>query len=295
MPEERPRRTEHKQTGTSSPNGWQLIAVQGISCVVVILIALLFRLIGGSAFAQLRESFNESIMSNSIIATFSAMLDTTPVSDSSAESTSGSKTAAASAGTNSTGTTGTSSAGTSGSSATTAATTVVNNKTSVAAAGGQDIAVSVSSAILFPPEGATFVPLKMNRLANKPLETGTISSGFGYRQNPTKGGESFHKGIDIAAAEGSPIAAMYYGIVEEVGKSSSYGNYIKINHGNGLVILYAHCSEILAPEGAVIRAGEIVAKVGSTGDSTGPHLHVETILNGVVYNPSGAVPVADYV
>lgn len=88
--------------------------------------------------------------------------------------------------------------------------------------------------------------------------------------------------------------AMYFGVVSDVGQDPTYGNYIKLYHGNGIEILYAHCSEILADKQAVIRAGEVVAKVGATGDVTGSHLHVEVRVNGQTYNPVGLVPVSLY-
>lgn len=108
------------------------------------------------------------------------------------------------------------------------------------------------------------------------------------------GGEGFHQGLDIAVEPGSPVAAMYFGVVREVGTGTGYGNYIRLYHGNGIEVLYAHCSQILADKGAVIRAGEIVAYSGSTGDSTGPHVHIEVTFHGIAYNPAGIVSVDYY-
>ena len=87
---------------------------------------------------------------------------------------------------------------------------------------------------------------------------------------------------------------MFYGVVTETGESASYGNYIKIYHGGGMEVLYAHCAEILAQKDAVIRAGEVVAKVGSTGDSTGNHLHVEVRVDGIAYDPADILPMDLY-
>ena len=123
---------------------------------------------------------------------------------------------------------------------------------------------------------------------------GKITSYFGYRENPTKGGESFHKGVDIGAPAGSPVSAMYYGVVAATGSGGSYGNYVRISHGDGIEILYAHCSEILVEEGMIIRAGEIVARVGSTGDSTGNHLHIEAFVDGIAYDPLPLLPADKY-
>lgn len=121
-----------------------------------------------------------------------------------------------------------------------------------------------------------------------------MTSYFGYRENPTKGGEGFHQGLDIGAPEGSPIYSMYYGRVSAAGESASYGNYVKLDHGNGIEILYAHCSEVLVGQGVYVRAGETVAKVGTTGDSNGFHLHTEVRVNGLCYDPSFIIPLQKY-
>lgn len=307
MPEERPRRT-HSTEPKHSASGWQLIAVQSISCIVVILIALAFRMVGGSAFAQLRGSFNDSLMSNSILATIAALMDASPADSegssdaeeskdsddgeesSDADSTSSSVTeeesSAVSSDSDVTSESSTSASGTTTTAGTTTAPSAAVTKT--ASAGGKDIQAS-SKKVLYAPEGATFATLKINRLASAPLPVGILSSGFGYRTSPTTGKDGFHQGMDIAADMGTPVSAMFFGVVSEVGQSSSYGNYVKLYHGNGLCVLYAHCSEILVTQGAVIRAGEVVARVGSTGDSTGPHLHVEITLHDVAYDPSSVV------
>lgn len=311
MPEERPRRAQHtnEQDNNKKSSGWQLIAVQSISCVAVILIALAFRMIGGSAFTELRDSFNKSIMSNSIVATLAALINS-PSSDSGVQT--GAKSTAGSTGTTQTGTTtSTSTSGTSAaasnattttqaaSAKTTAAATaaakasVAKTSATAKAVGGHDIQVGQKK-VLYAPTGATFAPIKVNRLAEKPLGKGKVSSYFGYRENPKSGEDSFHQGLDIAADSGSSISAMYFGVVREVGQNSSYGNYIRIYHGNGMEILYAHCSQIPAEKDAFIRAGEVVARVGSTGDSTGPHVHIEVTLNGVAYDPAGIVNLKDY-
>lgn len=297
MPEERPRRTAHGQESPKiSASGWQLIAVQSISCLIVIIIVVIFRMAGGSAFSQLRESFNQSIMDNSILATLAGLWenpgsDDVSVSDDSDMSgidsslSEGSADMSSSLQENSNASAATTAAATSAAAASSA-------KTTAAASGGSDLLTAQK--ILYAPKGASFVLLKTNRVAFQPLVKGVISSGYGYRENPTKGGESFHQGLDIAADSGTPIAAMYFGVVSEVGKNASYGNYIRLYHGNGLEVLYAHCSEIVAQKGAAVNAGDIVAKVGSTGDSTGPHVHIEVKLNGINYNPSAIVSTDAY-
>ena len=115
---------------------------------------------------------------------------------------------------------------------------------------------------------------------------GAVTSDYGERIHPITGEESFHSGRDIAADEGDDIFAVYDGVVTAVGVGESSGNYVKIDHGNGLVALYCHCSEVYASEGDRVRKGDIVAAVGETGAATGPHLHFEIRLNGELTDPS---------
>lgn len=112
-----------------------------------------------------------------------------------------------------------------------------------------------------------------------------ITSEYGNRTNPVSGEYLMHSGIDIAADLGTEIRAAYSGIVSEVGSNSVGGNYISVVHRDGSETLYCHCSEIIAEKGDVIRAGEVIALVGSTGRSTGPHLHFEIIVDGKTENP----------
>jgi murein DD-endopeptidase MepM/ murein hydrolase activator NlpD len=115
---------------------------------------------------------------------------------------------------------------------------------------------------------------------------GTISSYFGYRSNPFDNSMTkFHAGIDVAAAYGEEIHAAASGTVVEAVYSSSYGNYVLISHGNGIQTRYAHSSKLLVSAGNTVKKGQVIALVGSTGDSTGPHLHFEILKNGEVTNP----------
>ena len=118
-----------------------------------------------------------------------------------------------------------------------------------------------------------------------PVEDGRYTSYFGERTDPISEGYDYHKGLDIGADEGDRIRAVYDGIVLSVGEDSRSGNYIFLEHKNGYVTFYCHCSEILAEEGTVIRQGETIALVGSTGYSTGPHLHFEIRKNGESIDP----------
>ncbi len=114
---------------------------------------------------------------------------------------------------------------------------------------------------------------------------GRITSRFGYRTNPISGKYGLHTGVDIAADEGTNIVAAYNGVIKDTGYGEKRGNYVLMLHQDGTQTLYCHCSEVLVDEGTVIRAGETIALVGSTGWSTGPHLHFEIRKNGTSVDP----------
>ncbi len=112
------------------------------------------------------------------------------------------------------------------------------------------------------------------------------SSGYGRRGAPLKGASTNHKGIDLAAPLGTPIYATADGIVSRSGWAKGYGKVVYIDHGNGIQTRYAHMSGIAAGEGERVRKGDVVGYVGSTGNSTGNHLHYEVRVDGVPMNPS---------
>lgn len=151
------------------------------------------------------------------------------------------------------------------------------------------------TAARLPPQGATAVNLRTNHIPCPPLSEGTLTSGYGYRDDPTGQGEQFHHGVDIAAPYGTPIAAIFYGTVTAVGEEATLGRYVVLDHGDGMQIMYAHCAEIIASQGTVVRGGETVALVGSTGDSTGDHVHIQVASDGLIYNPTAVASVARYV
>lgn len=116
--------------------------------------------------------------------------------------------------------------------------------------------------------------------------SGVITSRFGVRSNLRK---SSHTGLDIAASTGTQIGAAASGTVTFSGRKGSYGNMIVITHDNGVQTYYAHCSALYVSAGTSVSQGQTIAAVGSTGNSTGPHLHLEVRVNGVAYNPQNYV------
>ena len=119
------------------------------------------------------------------------------------------------------------------------------------------------------------------KLATLPV-TGTISSRYGVSSRIRK---SNHTGLDIAATTGTPIKVMADGVITNASYSGSYGNLVKVDHGNGVETWYAHTSKMYVKKGQEVKAGDEIAAVGSTGNSTGPHLHLEIRLNGEHINP----------
>ncbi len=119
-----------------------------------------------------------------------------------------------------------------------------------------------------------------------PVTEGWISSRYGYRTDPFTGKRQFHRGIDFAGRKGTPIYAAAGGIVISAKKHPQYGNLVEIDHRNGYVTRYAHTSEMLVKAGDVVKKGQLIAKMGSTGRSTGTHLHFEVIRNGSPTNPA---------
>ncbi len=119
-----------------------------------------------------------------------------------------------------------------------------------------------------------------------PIIDGWYSSNFGYRIDPFTGQQSMHEGIDFPAETGTPIVAAASGKVVLAEWHPQYGKMIEIDHGNGLVSRYAHASSMLVKEGDLVVAGQRLGAVGTTGRSTGPHLHFEVRLNGTPQNPA---------
>lgn len=123
----------------------------------------------------------------------------------------------------------------------------------------------------------------------QPLERYIVTSQYGWRENPLAEGKDFHTGIDLAAGQGTPIAAALEGTVLKAGYSKSYGNYILISHGQEDFTLYAHMQYLFARVGQRLKQGQTIGTVGATGNVTGPHLHFELFHLDTGYDPAEAL------
>lgn len=142
--------------------------------------------------------------------------------------------------------------------------------------GSMDMGRAYSSPV---PQRGISVPSRM------PLEGAQLTSGFGMRTHPVLGGRRAHAGIDLAAPTGTPVYATADGIVGRADWYSSYGLYISINHGASMETRYAHLSRLAVAAGDNVKKGDLIGYVGSTGRSTGPHLHYEVRVDGLAVNP----------
>ncbi len=119
----------------------------------------------------------------------------------------------------------------------------------------------------------------------QPVNIGYQASSFGWRLDPFSGRSGFHEGLDFAAPPGTPILAAAGGVIVAAEYHYQYGNMLEVDHGNDIVTRYAHASRLLVKVGDIVRRGQQVARVGSTGKSTGPHLHFEVLVKGIPQNP----------
>jgi murein DD-endopeptidase MepM/ murein hydrolase activator NlpD len=132
-------------------------------------------------------------------------------------------------------------------------------------------------------------------LLRTPVDGARLSSGFGMRRHPVLGYTAMHRGVDFAAPTGTPVYAAGDGTIEDMGVRGAYGNYVRIRHGRDTATAYAHLSRFatgLRP-GQKVRQGQVIGQVGSTGRSTGPHLHFEILRGGTQVNPATVVSVAE--
>ncbi len=126
---------------------------------------------------------------------------------------------------------------------------------------------------------------KQTHPEGRPVSSGFISSYFGEREDPFSGEEAYHKGVDFAGTAGANVVAVAAGVVTWSGNRTGYGNLVEINHGDGYVTRYAHNQRTLVTVGQTVKRGDPIALMGSTGRSTGPHVHFEVVRNGRQVDP----------
>jgi murein DD-endopeptidase MepM/ murein hydrolase activator NlpD len=122
-----------------------------------------------------------------------------------------------------------------------------------------------------------------------PLDSIQVTSAYGSRTHPITGEQDFHNGMDLASDEGDPIYAVASGTVSEAEYSEGYGYHVQVDHPDGTSSFYAHCSKLLVKQGDTVTQGQTIAQVGSTGMSTGPHLHFSFLVNGNYVNPADVI------
>lgn len=148
-------------------------------------------------------------------------------------------------------------------------------------AGEEDLAAAPTRL----PEGATMEYVELGLEETVTPVFGVVSSSFGYREDPFTGETAFHSGVDIAAAEGTPILAFADGTVEWTGEDDTSGLYLQLDHGGSVESFYCHCSALYVGEGETVGKGQVIAAVGATGHATGPHLHFALKSGGVRLDP----------
>lgn len=126
-------------------------------------------------------------------------------------------------------------------------------------------------------------------IAGRPVNKGWMSSRFGSRNDPITGRRAWHNGVDFAGKEGSEVVTVAAGVVVYAGPRSGYGNMVEINHGGGFSTRYGHHKELLVKVGDIVKKGQVVGLMGSSGRSTGPHVHFEVFKNGRVVDPAAYI------
>ena len=154
--------------------------------------------------------------------------------------------------------------------------------------GGKDYAVKSEKDI---PSNVSVNGYSLNQKMVKPVN-GRITSQFGVRNHPISGELRFHAGIDIAAKKGTPIYSCFDGTVITASYNKWNGNYLKIKHDNNIMTVYCHCEKLKVKKGDKVKAGDTIATIGSTGSSTGPHLHFEFRIDNISYDPEIALKTA---
>ena len=141
------------------------------------------------------------------------------------------------------------------------------------------------------PAGSSLEAAKLRQRLCFPLATSAyrVSDPYGWREDPFTGREQFHRGIDLACAEGTAVCAALDGVVTVARRSASYGNYLRVCHAGGVETIYAHLQYLYVRAGEVVQAGQPLGTAGQTGRATGPHLHFELLCRGTRYAPGPAL------
>lgn len=309
----RPRLDDAKLKTPEKPkSSFFLTGFQIGTCVFILAVALALKQFGGSYFvtakSYVKEALQKSITSEEVTAVLHRIGEQLPDAAEVFSSgvvpsgSSGNSQSKATSGASS-GSSAAASSGSGSSSKSSPSSNISASSTNTAAAsslkmmncaftGGEDLP-AIDSAISadksqMPPVSASLAPFKVTIRPIMPV-SGRLTSVYGYRVNPITKKYSFHTGMDIAAAEGTPIVAAYAGKAEQVGKSADYGNFVLLDNGGGIKTFYGHCQVVLIKQGDTVKAGQTIAKVGSTGASTGDHLHFEIRVNSKFENPQWVI------
>lgn len=279
-------------------HGAGMIGFQAAVCILILIAAVAVQLAGSETFSSAKKFVAAALTTNITQKQFSQALaqlralipDAKSVFTASGASSAGSRSSGAGSAVSSSkaasasASAAASSGGSSGAAAA-SSSTVSNIVIGEDGAGGEDLEANMAKdGTLLPPAGASLGPVCLSVRPEWPVR-GRVTSSFGYRINPITHRFSFHTGVDIAAAKGTPIGAALPGTVEDAGVSAAYGNYILLSHGGGIETFYGHCETLLKKKGDTVQTGETIAAVGTTGYSTGYHLHFEIRVAGVRYDP----------
>ena len=150
---------------------------------------------------------------------------------------------------------------------------------------GEFVAPAATAPAAVGAAAPSYRPATVSIPSRMPVDGATLTSGYGMRWHPVTGGRRAHKGIDLAQPTGTPVYATADGVVSKADWFSSYGLYISIEHGGNIQTRYGHLSRLNVAAGQEVKKGDLIGYVGSTGRSTGPHLHYEVRISGVAVNP----------
>ena len=261
---ERPYRTSanhrmNRQKKTEDKKNERLpLYVQLIVCTVIISAALIFRFADTGSFEYMREQYTDAMSQQIDLLKFDAIETFFSTNE---------NTVAASA------------SGTANIKNGVEAVRPGNDESNLALA-----MTSQSSSQISSGASSEMVSSQENKIVfQPPVEDAVITSAYGLRE--MDGQSDFHKGMDFAVPFGTPITAVMAGTVIETGESNSYGNYIVVEHENGIKTRYAHCSSIQASENDKVTDQDVISFAGSSGDSTGPHVHLEVEIDGATVDP----------